>query len=89
MPRSSTVQADYEFNVLRHEEAALALWRRAIEMKPGEPQYRINRAKVLIALGREREAREDIAYLRGMGVGDNEEAALALEKRIPDRQARQ
>ncbi|MFT3896967.1 MAG: hypothetical protein QM719_04630 [Thermomonas sp.] len=79
------IQADYMFNVLHETDASLALSRRAIELRPGEPQYRINRARVLIALGRDREAKEDIAALRGMGLGDNEEAARDLESRLASR----
>ena len=75
------IRADYTLNVMHDHETALAQWANAIELRPGEPQYRINRARVLIALNREREAREDIAALRRMGV-DNEEAARNLEARM-------
>ena len=87
-PDVMNIEADYAFNVLRQPDAALALWRQAIELRPGEPQYRINRARVLIALGRDAQARDDIAALRAMGIGDNEEAARALEKRFPPPQSR-
>jgi hypothetical protein len=77
------IQADYEFNVLHRPEPALALWRRAIALKPGEPQYRINMTRILIALGRDDEARAQIAGLRRIGnVGENETDARALEARM-------
>ena len=77
------IEADYTFNVLRQPDTAIYLWRRAIALGPGEPQYRINLARVLIALGRVPEARAEIAALRGMGqVGANEQAARDLEARI-------
>jgi hypothetical protein len=77
------IQADYVFNVLRQPEEGLRLRQCAIDLNPGEPQYRINRARVLIALGKMAEAREDIATLRAMGsTGSNEAAARELEDRI-------
>lgn len=79
------IQADYMFNVLREPDVALELWRRAIELRPDEPQYRINRTRVLIALGHEQEARDAIAGLRALGL-DNEAAARELEKRFRGRQ---
>ena len=82
------VQADYMFNVLRQPDTALSLWRRAIDLRPEEPQYRINLARVLIALGRYAEARDEIAALRRIGrVGANEQAARDLEARF-NRQGR-
>jgi hypothetical protein len=84
------IEADYVFNVLHQPDTALYLWRRAIELNPGEPQYRVNRAKVSIALGRLADARKDIAALRRMNLpGTNEAAARALEARIAKRAARE
>jgi hypothetical protein len=77
------IEADYVFNALHQPDTALYLRRRAIELAPREPQYRINRAKVLIALGRFPEARADIAALRAIGPpGANEADAQALERRL-------
>ena len=77
------IRADYALNVLRRPDEALQLWRSAIEMSPGEGQYRINRAKALIALGRYAEARTEIAALRAMDrVGHDELAARELEERL-------
>lgn len=82
------IQADYVFNVLHQPDTALYLWQRAIALRPGEPQYRINRARVLIALGSYAKAREDIAALRGIGrFGANEQAARELEARLAKRDA--
>jgi hypothetical protein len=77
------IRADYAFNVLREPDASLALSQRAIALRPGEPQYRINRARVMIALGRDAEARAEIAALRAAGGADgNEQAARQLEARL-------
>ena len=77
------LQADYAFNGLHEADAALALWRRAIALAPNEPQYRINRARVLIATGRDAEARGEIAALRAIGsAGDTESMARDLEARM-------
>ena len=62
--------------------AAIAA-RRAIALKPREAQYRINLARLLIALHRDDDAREEIAELRRLGgLGQNDAAANALEKRM-------
>ena len=77
------IQADYTLNVLRRRDEAVRLWRRAIALKPREAQYRINLARLLIALHRDDDAREEIAELRRLGgLGQNDAAANALEKRM-------
>jgi tetratricopeptide (TPR) repeat protein len=77
------IEADYVLNVLHQPDTALYLWRRAIELNPGEPQYRINLTKALIALGRQADARKEIDALRRMNLpGTNEAAARALEARM-------
>ena len=77
------IEADYAFNVLRRTAEGLRLWQCAIDMKPGEAQYRINRAKGLIALGRYADAHGEIARLRAMDrLGHDELAARELEERI-------
>lgn len=76
------IRADYVLNVTGDAQAALALWDRAIALSPRTAQYRINRARLLIALGRQTEAREAIAQLRQLGRwGQYERAALELEAR--------
>ena len=77
------IQADYTLNVLHRRDEAVRLWRRAIALKPREAQYRINLARLLIALHRDDDAREEIAELRRLGgLGQNDAAANALEKRM-------
>jgi len=77
------IEADYAFNVLRRTTEGLRLWQCAIDLKPGEAQYRINRTKGLIALGRYADARGEIAELRAMDpLGHDELAARELEERI-------
>ena len=59
------------------------LWHRAIALNPKAAQYRINLIKVLIALDREDEAREEIVSLRRLGrLGQNEAAAETMEARL-------
>lgn len=84
------IEADYVLNVLRQPDAALALWQRGIVLRPHEAQYRINRIKLLIALGRDDAARDEIAQLRRMGgrLATTERAARELETRLA-RAARQ
>jgi len=77
------IQADYVFNVLRETDEGLRLWQSAIDLKPREGQYRVNRAKALIALGRYDEVRREIAGLRAIDrMGDAELAARDLEDRM-------
>lgn len=77
------IQADYAFNVLRQPNDGLRYWQCAIDLNPGEGQYRINRTKGLIALGRFDEARREIAGLRAIDrVGDAELVARELEARL-------
>jgi len=82
-PDVLNIYADYVLNVSRQPSVALTLWKRAISLRPGEPQYRINRIKLLIALGDDRTARHEIAELRRMGqLGNTESAARELELRL-------
>ena len=77
------IQADDAFNRLRQPELALQLWQRAIDLRPDEPQYRINRISALIALGRDREAQEGIAQLQRIGgrLATTERAVRNLQAR--------
>jgi hypothetical protein len=82
-PEVINIQADYVSNILRQPDAALALWQRAIDLRPNEAQYRSNRIKLLIALQRDQAAREEIAQLRELDrLGTNELAARELEARF-------
>lgn len=82
------IYGDYVLNVMRQPDTALHLWHRALALKPKVAQYRINLIKVLIALGRFDEAKEQIGLLRRMGsFGQYQSAAFALEARMRNRQS--
>lgn len=88
-PDVLTMRGDYALNVRGDVPVALALWREAVQRAPAQAQYRINLAKLLIALGREQEARQEIATLRRLGrLGQNEAAAANLEARLRNATAR-
>jgi tetratricopeptide (TPR) repeat protein len=77
------IYADYVQNVLRDSEHALRMWRQASALRPGEAQYHISLAKLLMAMGRYEEARAQIAQLRTSGrLGQNEAEATTLEIRL-------
>ena len=77
------LKADYTINVLHQPMAALALWQQAIALKPREPQYRINLVKLLIAMNRIEDAREQVRVLRHMGrYGQYGSIASELESRM-------
>ena len=77
------IYADYVLNVIHQPETALYLWQQAIELKPHEAQYRINRIKLLIALRRETQATQAIADLRQLGrFGENASAADEMTLRL-------
>lgn len=85
-----TLHGDYALNVLHDPAQALHLWTQAVSLRPRVPQYRINLAKLLIHLGRDAEARAQIALLRSQGgLGQNEQAALDLERRLSGRASHQ
>jgi hypothetical protein len=63
-------------------------WRKSVALSPNKVQYRINLAKLLIARGKDAEARGQIETLRGMGIpGQYERAARSLEARLAKRNA--
>jgi hypothetical protein len=77
------MRGNYVLNVLGDSTLALQLWQQASAMQPGEPQYNINLAKLLILMGRYDEARTQIAQLRRLGrLGQNEDMAKTLETRL-------
>jgi hypothetical protein len=59
--------ANYVLNVANDRELALRLWRAAAVLDPGEREYPIAIAKVLMMEGRFDEAQREIDHLRGMG----------------------
>jgi protein O-mannosyl-transferase len=79
-------KSDYTLNVLRRPFDAIALTRRAIELRPDVAQYRVNLAMQLTYVGRIEEAKSVVADLRAMGrLGQNDAAATMLEGRIAER----
>jgi protein O-mannosyl-transferase len=73
----------YVLNVLDDPELALRLWTQAAEVEPGNAQYRINLVKLLIAMGRHEQAREQISALRGLGrFGQHDNVAEELRLRL-------
>ena len=55
-------------------------WRKAVALAPGNVQYRINLVKLLVAMGKDQEARAQIEAIRRMGIpGQYEKAARGLE----------
>ena len=79
-PELFNIYGSYALNSLGDVELALKLWREAVRIKPTEPQYRINISKLLIALGKDQEARREISELRRIGtLGQYESMALLLE----------
>jgi tetratricopeptide (TPR) repeat protein len=82
-PDMLTMYGDYTLNILHVPDKAIQLFQGAVSMRPDTPQYRINLAKVYIALGHREEARKEIQVLRDMGrFGEKEAAALELEGRM-------
>jgi hypothetical protein len=86
-PDILNLYADYAFNVLNDRDGAVGLWYKAVGMRPHVGQYRINLAKVLIAMGRREQAEKEIAALRSSGVfGQYEAQAVELEARMGNTQ---
>ena len=84
-PELLNIYADYVLNSLGDVPLSLRLWQESVRLRPDEPQYRINLAEMLIALGHDQEARVEIAALRRLGrLGQNERAAQTLEKLLDD-----
>jgi protein O-mannosyl-transferase len=82
-PDLLSMWSDYTLNVLDDPAGALDLARESVHRSPGTAQYRINLIRLLIALGREQEAREQIRQLRANGrLGQNETSARLLEARM-------
>ncbi|GAA4999031.1 hypothetical protein FNZ56_11825 [Pseudoluteimonas lycopersici] len=80
------VFGNYTLNVLGQPSFGEFAWRKSVALSPNNAQYRINLAKLLIALDKDDEARGQIAALRGMGIpGQYEQAARDLEARMAKR----
>ena len=77
----SNIYGNYALNVLRDPTLALNLWQDAVRQAPHVVQYRVTRAKMLIAMGQFDAARADIAQVRRLGrLGQNETVAQELEQ---------
>lgn len=81
-PEVQSILANYMLNVLHQPDFALYYWHSASVGNPGEPQYRINLIKLLIAVGRDQDAQLEISNLRLMGrMGQYKSVADQLEAR--------
>lgn len=82
-PELLAIYGSYALNALGDAELALLLWKRAAELAPSQSQYHVSLARLLIALGKEEEARQRIDALRALGrLGQNEVEARDLESRM-------
>jgi hypothetical protein len=82
------VFGNYTINALGNPGMGEFAWRKSVALSPNKVQYRINLAKLLIALGKDAEARAQIAAIRKMGIpGQYERAARDLEARLAKRNA--
>ena len=61
--RIAEVYGDYTLNVLRDTPAALALFKRAVEIDPGEPIYRVTLVRLLAVTGHVQQARAEFAKI--------------------------
>jgi hypothetical protein len=76
------VVGNYMLNVMNRPDVALSLWRDASLRNPAEPQYRIAIIKLLVFMGRDQEARQEIEALRGVGrFGQYSAVADSLDQR--------
>jgi hypothetical protein len=81
-PEVMSVYGNYAYNVLRDKELAERLWRQALRLRPGQPEYHITLIKMLVRQGRDAEARREIARLRAMGrFGQYDKVAAELQLR--------
>ncbi len=61
--RIAEVYGDYTLNVLRDVPAALALFRRAVQIDPGQPIYRVTLVRLLAVTGHLEAARAEFARI--------------------------
>jgi hypothetical protein len=82
-PEVLNAYGDYAINVLRDARMASRIWQQAVELRPAEPQYRANLAKLLIATRDFEGARRQIDVLRRSGrFGQNHLLAQDLTQRL-------
>jgi tetratricopeptide (TPR) repeat protein len=85
-PELYNIYGSYALNSLGDVDLALRLWTEAARVRPKEPQYHVNLARLLIVLGRDDEARKQISELRRIGrFGQYESTALELESDLRKR----
>jgi hypothetical protein len=81
-PEVLNIYGNYALNVLQDPALALKLWTDATRLAPDVPEYQATMAKLLIALGRPREAETYIDRVRALGrFGQTEALARELETR--------
>ena len=84
-PEVLSIYGNYALNILRDPPLTERLWRESAKLRPGEPQYAISLAKLMIAQGRTSDARREIRRLRTIGrFGQYKRTADALESRLVD-----
>jgi hypothetical protein len=82
-PEVMNIVGNYLLNVENDSQTTLRLWRKSRDIAPKNVQYRINLAKLLIAMGSIDEARLEIDSLRGLNLfGSNESAARDLDAQL-------
>jgi len=84
-PEVLNMYGNYVLNRLDDPALALRLWQEASRLRPAEAQYHVSLAKLLIAMGRYEEARQQIGRLRELGIGQHHAAADALERLLQSR----
>ena len=84
-PEVLSIYGNYALNILHDPPLTERLWRESAKLRPGEPQYAISLAKLMIAQGRTSDARREIRRLRTIGrFGQYKGTADALESRLAD-----
>lgn len=68
--------SDYAWNALEDHGLALRLAREAIAVKPGETAYRVTEIRMLVALGKKAEAKQQYVKLEDMNIGGELNSSL-------------
>lgn len=76
-PRLLAAYGDFAWGELRDRTLALTMFRRAVDLSPDEPAYRLSLARLLLADGKIPEAREQRARLAALNVGGALDSDLA------------
>ncbi|MBP3984524.1 hypothetical protein J5837_08790 [Pseudoxanthomonas helianthi] len=87
-PEILNIQGNYALNGLGNPTLAAQLWEEAARLAPRVAEYQITLAKLYAASGQPERARAHIEHLRHLGrLGQNEEAARALERLVEQKSA--